>query len=85
MQTDRHIPWSEAIASENYAEALKDAVELGRWPDPRYRLSADLGDAVGAVADSFPHIDQRLVATAEHAFATYLQRHAAIYGGEHDK
>ncbi|WP_131722711.1 hypothetical protein [Mycolicibacterium chlorophenolicum] len=80
MQTDRRISWNRTLAREYFAAALKDAVELGQWPDPRYLLNADVGDAVGAVADSFPQIDQSLVAAAERTFATYLERHAAIYG-----
>lgn len=81
-QTDRRIPWSEELAREYFAAAIKDAVELGRWPDPRYLLNADVFDAVGAVADCFPQIDHGLVAAAEQSFATYLERHAAIYGGK---
>ncbi|WP_126316631.1 hypothetical protein [Mycolicibacterium aurum] len=79
-QTDRRIPWSEALAGQDFAEGLKNAIELGKWPDPRYLLNADATDALGAVADSFPQIDQALVATAERVFATYLERHAAICG-----
>lgn len=80
MQTDSHIPSSEADRREYFAAALEDAVELGKWPDPRYLLNADVFDAVGAVADSFPQIDQGLVAAAEQSFATYLERRAARYG-----
>ena len=80
MQTDHHIPWSEALERENFAAALKDAVEQGRWPDPRYQLNGEVFYAVGAVADSFPKVDQGLVAAANQRFAIYLERHRAIYG-----
>lgn len=80
MQLDRRMPWSEALARENFAAALNDAVEQGRWPDPRYQLNGEVFDAVGAVADSFPKVDQGLVRAAERRFAIYLERFRAIYG-----
>lgn len=73
-QTDRHTNYSP---ENNFELALKSAVEIGVWPDPRLRLNADVFDAVGAVADSYPNIDQELVKKARNVFATFASRRAA--------